>query len=64
MSVFDCTLNIYHAMNLVNIIIIISGVVMGGGATGRSPRAALVEGRQIESCQKIMLCKRNKIRLF
>jgi len=39
-----------------------SGVVMG--ADGRPPRAALFKGRQIESCQKIMLCKRNKIRLF
>ena len=40
-----------------------SGVVLGG-PTGRPPRAALFKGRQIESCQKIMLCNRNKIQCF
>ena len=36
------------------------------GADVAAPRAALFKGRQIERtfCQKIMLCERNKIRLF
>jgi len=37
----------------------VSGVMIGG-PTGRSPRAALVKGRHIESCQKLC-CNRNKI---
>ena len=37
-----------------------SGIVIGG-PMGWPPRAALVKGWHIESCQKIMLCKKNKI---
>ena len=43
------------------ILVLCSGVVMGWGPTGRSPRAAMLGGGTLRELSKIMLCKRNKI---